>query len=108
MAMGSTGTVNMTPEMFRSAISVVEDYEQKAAALRAELGETVNSLIPGNFSGQAAEGFQYFHTSTIEPVIDESLTKLMNALKEILEATLNAIPYTGGLDEQLGEGNRQG
>lgn len=107
MAMGSTGTVNITPEMLRNALNVIEEYKTKTDSLHTELTDTVNSLIPGSFSGSAAEGFKYFYNEKIEPAVGESLTNLLQALNDIVQGTLEAIPDTDGLDDQLGEGNRQ-
>lgn len=60
MAMGSTGTVNITPEMLRNALNVIEEYQKETNNLHTRLTDTVNSLIPGSFSGNAAEGFKFF------------------------------------------------
>ena len=106
MAMGSTGTVNITPEMMRNALSVIEDYQTKTNSLHDELDNTVATLIPGNFSGSAADGFKDFYTNKIGEVIGDGLTGLINTLHEIVESTLEAIPDTDGLDDQLGEGNK--
>lgn len=107
MAMGSTGTVNITPEMMRNALNVIEEYQTKTNNLHTELTDTVNALIPGDFKGSAAEGFVSFYTNKIEPAVGESLTNLINALHDIVQGTLEAIPDTDGLDDQLGEGNRK-
>lgn len=107
MAMGSTGTVNITPEMMRNALSVIEEYQTKTEGYHTQLTDTVNELIPGNFSGNAADGFKYFYTEKIEPAVGDSLTKLITALHDIVQAILEAIPDTDGLDDQLAEGNKQ-
>jgi uncharacterized protein YukE len=107
MAMGSTGTVNITPEMMQNALAAVEDYRTKSANLNKELGETVENLIPANFSGSAADGFKFFYTSKIEPAVGEELTKLLNTLKDMFDATLKAIPGDQGIDEQLASENRK-
>ena len=107
MAMGSTGTVNITPEMMQNALAAVEDYRTKSANLHTQLTETVDNLIPGSFSGSAADGFKFFYTDKIEPAVVEELNKLLDILKQIFEETLKAIPGSEGLDEQLASGNRQ-
>ncbi|AEV67543.1 WXG100 family type VII secretion target [Acetivibrio clariflavus] len=107
MAMGSTGTVNMTPEMLRNALSVIEEYRANTNNLHTQLSETISTLLSTSFSGSAADGFKYFYDNSIEPAIGEGLTKLLDTLKQIVEETLKAIPDVGGLDDQLGEGNRQ-
>lgn len=106
MAMGSTGTVNITPDMMKNALTVVSDYRTNTINLHDQLTATVNSLS-GNFSGNAAEGFKFFYTERIEPAVGEGLTKLLDALQQILEEILKAIPGVDGLDDELGEGNRK-
>lgn len=107
MAMGSTGTVNITPEMMRNALSVIDEYQKKADSLHTQLTETVDALIPGDFSGNAADGFKIFYNTKIEPAIGEDLNKLIKALQDIVQGTLEAIPDTNGLDDQLGEENKK-
>lgn len=107
MAMGSTGTVNITPEMLRNALNVIEEYRTKTTNLHNQLSDTVNMLIPADFSGSAADGFKDFYTNKIEPAVGEGLTQLITALHDIVQGTLEAIPDTNGLDDQLGEENRK-
>lgn len=107
MAMGSTGTVNITPEMLKNALSVIEEYQTKTNELHTRLTNTVEALIPANFSGNAAEGFKFFYTNKIDPAVGESLTKLITALHDIVQGTLEAIPDTDGLDDQLAEENKK-
>lgn len=106
MAMGSTGTVNITPEMMKNALSVIEGYQATTNNLHSQLNDTVATLVPGNFSGNAADGFKYFYDNKIEPAVGEGLTKLITALHDIVQGTLKAIPDTDGLDDQLAEGNK--
>lgn len=108
MAMGSTGTVNMTPEMLRRALEVIDGYRSTADSLHTQLDDTVGTLLSTSFSGSAAEGFKHFYGTSIQPAIGEGLTKLLDALQQIIEETLKAIPDANGLDDQLGEGNKQG
>lgn len=107
MAMGSTGTVNITPEMMTNAMSIIHEYRAETGNLYTRLSDEVAGLIPANFSGSAAEGFQFFYTDKIEPAAGEGLTKLLDALYQICEGILKAIPAENGLDDQLGEGNRK-
>jgi len=107
MAMGKSGTVNITPEMMRNALNVISEYRENTNNLHTQLTSTVDGLIPGSFSGSAADGFKYFYNNTIEQNVLDGLTKLIEALKQIMEGTLQAIPDTDGLDDQLGDGNRQ-
>ena len=82
------------------------DYQAKTNNLRTQLDDTITTLIPGNFSGSAADGFKDFYTNKIDPIVDEGLTGIITALHDIVEGTLEAIPDTDGLDDQLGEGNK--
>ena len=107
MAMGSTGTVNITPEMMTNAMSIIDEYRTQTSNLYTRLSDEVTGLIPTNFSGSAAEGFRFFYTDKIEPAAGEGLTKLLDALYQICGGTLKAIPAESGLDDQLGEGNRK-
>lgn len=107
MAMGSTGTVNITPEMMTNAISIIDEYKAQAETLYNRLYDEAHNLVPTNFSGSAAEGFLYFYTERIEPATKEDLTKMLDALRQICEGILKAIPAENGLDDQLGEGNRK-
>ena len=75
--------------------------------MHTQLTNTVNTLIPNSFSGNAAEGFKYFYTNKIEPAVGDSLTKLITALQDMVQGTLEAIPDTDGLDDQLAEGNKK-
>ena len=107
MAMGSTGTVNITPEMMKNAMSIIDEYRAETGNLYTRLSDEVAGLIPANFSGSAAEGFQFFYTDKIEPAAGEGLTKLLDALYQNCEGILKAIPAENGPDDQLGEGNRK-
>lgn len=105
MAMGSTGTVNITPEMMKNALGVIEGYQTNTTDLKTQLDEILTALIPSNFSGNAADGFNKFYTNKIVPAIDEGLSKLLATLHDIIQGTLEAIPDTNGLDDQLAEEN---
>jgi len=107
MAMGSKGIVNITPEMMTNALKAIEDYREQATSLHDQLSNEVTTLYPGNFSGSAADGFNTFYTEKIEPAVGTGLTQLLDALRDICQGTLDAIPNTDGLDDQLGEGNKK-
>ena len=57
MAMGNTGTVNVTPEMINNAKDAIQEYKDTVKTLYSQLEDTMSALIPGNFSGSAADGF---------------------------------------------------
>lgn len=111
MAMGSTGTVNITPEMIKSALSAIEEYETTVKSLYSTLSSTMSELIPGNFSGSAAQGFKQFFDDNITKLAnanDEStgVSQIIKLLKEIVNGISDAIPKeTDGLDDQLAEQN---
>lgn len=107
MAMGSTGTVNISAKMMDDIIQAVSDYRTIAKALHTNLGEEINGLVGTSFVGAAADGYKAFYTNSIEPVTGEGVTNLLKAIDDIANATKNAIPGTDGLDDQLGEGNSQ-
>lgn len=107
MAMGSTGTVNITQKMMTDIMNAVSDYRGKAKALQERLDSEVKSLIPGNFSGAAAQGFEDFYTNNIATANGEGLDNLLKAIDDIAQSTLDAIPGGSGLDDQLADGNRQ-
>lgn len=107
MAMGSTGTVNITQKMMADIRSAVEEYRGKAKALQQRLEGEVNGLIPGNFSGAAADGFKAFYTKNIVPANGEGLDNLLKVIEDIAQGALDALPGGNGLDEQLAQGNRQ-
>ena len=107
MPMGETGTINMTPDMFSNAKTVVSEYRKEVAALASQLEAEMSSLIPGNFSGSAANGFQAFYESKIVPANGESMTKVLDAIDSMLDGIFKAIPAESeGVDDQLGEGNK--
>lgn len=109
MAMGNTGTVNITAKMMQDIVQAVDEYQAKASALAGQLESTVTGLIPGKFSGAAANGFKAFYdkTFTAEDGINKGIENLLNTIKQIAEETLKAIPGSNGLDDQLAEGNNQ-
>lgn len=107
MAMGSTGTVNITQKMMTDIMNAVSDYRGKAKSLQERLDSEVNGLIPGNFSGAAADGFKFFYTKNIVPANGEGLENLLKAIDDIAQGTLDAIPGGNGLDDQLADGNKQ-
>jgi len=106
MAMGSTSTVNITQKMMNDILSAVSDYRGKANALAERLDSTVNGLS-ANFTGAAADGFKIFYTKNIVPANGESLNNLLQAIEDMANGVLDAIPGGDGLDDQLGDGNKQ-
>lgn len=107
MAMGSTGTVNITAKMMDDIIQAVNDYTATTNTLKDNLDSEVNGLVGVHFVGAAADGFKAFYTNNIVPVNGEGLTNLLKAITEIADAIKSALPGANGLDDQLGEGNNQ-
>ena len=104
MAMGSTGTVNVTPEMINSATSAIEEYETTV--------KTLYSLIPGNFSGSAADGFKVFYDNNIKAVAntddkESGVMQIITLMKNIVDGISEAIPADNGVDESLAAENRK-
>ena len=107
MAMGSTGTVNITPDMMKNALKVIEDFGDKTSSLLTSLTETVDTLLSSDFTGSAASGFKFFFDDKIVPALGTDLPKLISTLRDIVQGTLEAIPDAGGLDDELGTENRK-
>jgi predicted ribonuclease toxin of YeeF-YezG toxin-antitoxin module len=107
MAMGGTNTVNITSQMMTNARKAIDDYRSTTDTLHTSLTGTVDTLLSSSFSGAAADGFKHFYTNSIEPAITDDLSKLLKSLEEITDEILKNIPGGDGLDDKLGEGNRQ-
>lgn len=107
MVMGSTGTVNITGKMLDDIKQAVADYRTTANGLKQRLDDEVNGLVGVNFVGAAADGFKTFYTKNIVPANGEGLDKLLAAIDQIADAAKNALPGNNGLDDQLGNGNKQ-
>ena len=106
--MGSAGIVNITHEMITNAKNAVQAYRDTAEGLHGRLDATVSNLIPGNFSGSAATGFNTFYHETVEKVIGEkkdTLGQMLDSLVAMLDGIQDAIPADKGVDEELGKGN---
>ncbi len=112
MAMGSTGTVNVTPEMINSATSAIEEYETTVKTLYSQLEDTMSALIPGNFSGSAADGFKAFYDNNIKAVAntddkESGVMQIITLMKNIVDGISEAIPADNGVDESLAAENRK-
>lgn len=109
MAMGSTGTINISAKMLTDIKQAVTDYKAKTDALKTQLDGEVTGLVGTGFVGEAANGFKDFYTNNIVPVVnEEGLGKLLDAIDQIADSTLQALPGAQGVDEQLASGNRSG
>lgn len=106
MAMGSTGTINVSTEMLQNAINAIEDYRQEANTLYTDVANIVSDLIPGNFSGSAATDFKGFYDTKVEPALGQSLTELLDGMVSMLEGIKGAIPAEEGVDEALAQANQ--
>lgn len=106
MAMGSTGIVNMSPDMLKNAQRIIEEYKTTVEGLAVEVDEAMTALIPGQFSGSAADGMTHFYENEVVPSITTNLNELLDNLHRIAGAILAAIPDVQGVDDQLGEENR--
>lgn len=104
--MGSTGTVNVSPEMLSKAKSAIDSYRTTITGLAKELDDVMKGLIPANFSGSAADGMNYFYDQNVEPVIVGKMNQLLASLDDIVDGIMEAIPAVEGVDEQLAEENK--
>lgn len=105
--MGSTGTVNITPEMMDAALSAISAYRETTTTLHSSVESEVTNLTSNDFTGSAASGFFNFYTNNIAPATGKSLTGALDSLEEICKSIKAAIPDTDGVDEQLGTANNQ-
>jgi uncharacterized protein YukE len=103
--MGTTGTVNITPEMMDAAVKAISEYRSSTQALYKSVDTEVNNLTAKDFTGSASTGFVTFYTNNIEPVTGKSLTDILDTLESICNSIKSAIPDTEGVDEQLGAAN---
>ena len=109
MAMGNTGTVNVTPEMINNAKDAIKDTVK---TLYSQLEDTMSALIPGNFSGSAADGFKYFYDNNIKSVAntdvnDSGVMQIITLMNNIVDGISEAIPAERGVDESLATENRK-
>lgn len=105
--MGTTGTVNISKAMMDNAVKAIDDYQTAITNLNAKLKTEIDGLIPGSFSGSAADGFKAFYDENIVPNVGENLTKMLDSLKGICNSIKAQIPGDEqGVDDQLGKGNR--
>ena len=105
--MGSTGTVNITPEMMEAAVKAITEYRTTTEALHTSVEEEVTSLTASDFTGSASTGFVNFYTNNIKPATGKSLTDVLDTLEQICNSIKSAIPDIEGVDEQLGTANNQ-
>lgn len=105
--MGSTGTVNITHAMIDAAKQAISEYQATVNGLNGELQSEIDGLIPGNFSGSAANGFKAFYDTNIQPNVTDGLTKMLESLTGICDTVKSYIPgEEQGVDDQLGQGNQ--
>ena len=62
MAMGSTGTVNVTPEMIRSALSAINQYETTVKSLYSKLDSRVGTVDAYGLLSEHSNEYTYFRT----------------------------------------------
>ena len=103
--MGTTGTVNITPEMMDAAVKAISAYRSTTGTLYGNVKTEVTNLTAKDFTGSASTGFVKFYNANIEPASGKSLTDMLDALEKICNSIKSAIPDTEGVDEQLGTAN---
>lgn len=113
MAMGETGTVNVTPEMINNAKNAIQEYQDTVKNLYSQIEDTMTALIPGSFSGSAADGFyDHFYDKNIRPVANtedsnSGVMQIITLLNNIVDGISEAIPAEQGVDESLAAENRK-
>lgn len=107
MAMGQTGTINISVKMMDDVKTAVSDYRTKTNTLKEQLHSEVTGLVGVSFVGEAANGFSEFYDKNILPAVGDGLANLLKAIDDIAQGTSDAIPGSDGLDDQLADGNRQ-
>ena len=108
MAMGSTGTIEVSPEMIKNALDAISEYRKAAMAENQNLSDTVSGIVGSSFVGSAATAFQSFYTGKIaESLFEEGLTPMLDGLEQMCNGILSGIPDASGVDEQLASGNNQ-
>lgn len=105
--MGSTGTVNITPEMMDAAVKAITEYRTTTQALHTNVGTEITNLTAKDFTGSASNGFVNFYNNNIAPATGEGLTQALDTLEQICNSIKAAIPDVEGVDEQLGTANNQ-
>lgn len=105
--MGSTGTVNITPEMMDAAVKAITEYRTTTETLHTNVETEVTNLTSSDFTGSASAGFVNFYTNNISPATGKSLTDVLVTLEQICNSIKAAIPDVEGVDEQLGTANNQ-
>lgn len=105
--MGTTGTVNITPEMMDEAIKAIEAYRETTGTLHTNVETEVTTLTSSDFTGSASTGFVNFYTNNIATATGDGLTAILDTLVQICTSIKTAIPDTDGVDEQLGTANNQ-
>lgn len=98
----------LTHATIAQAIEKVDEYIASTQGIYSQLDSIINSLIPANFSGDAADGYKYFYTERVVPAVTENLNdpnrSLMASIRKILESIQTQLLDT--IDPQLGENNR--
>ena len=106
--MGMTGTINITSQMMKDAITAITNYREAVKSAYASLVKEMGT-VPTNFTGAAANGFNKFYTESIEPMLKEngSLEAMLNSLEDICKSALAQLPGEEGIDESLAKVNHQ-
>ena len=103
MAMGNTGTVNVTPEMINNAKDAIQEYKDTVKTLYSQLEDTMSA---------AADGFKYFYDNNIKSVAntdvnDSGVMQIITLMNNIVDGISEAIPAERGVDESLATENRK-
>ena len=98
----------LTSAIIENANNSVDTYISTAQALYDELSGLINSLIGGDFSGDAAEGYKAFFDEKVTPALTENLIDQGSSLTASIKSILTSIKeqLLDSVDPQLGEINR--
>lgn len=103
--MGTTGTVNITPEMMDEAVKAISAYRSTTETLYKSVNTEITNLTAKDFTGSASTGLVKFYNSNIEPATGKSLTDILDTLEKVCNSIKSALPAEEGVDEQLGSAN---
>ena len=99
--MGSTGTINVSPEMMQAVLTAVGDCRTTFTSLNSRLEGIMTGLIPGNFSGSAANSVKAFYENKIKEATVTSAENIFSILEKVANGINSAIPLEEGVDEKI-------
>lgn len=86
------------------ATSAIETYESTCKGIYTSFQGTLNTLTASNWNGDGADGCKEFFNGTVTPALEDGITSIAKALKDILANIQETL--LDNLDPQLGDGNK--